>query len=937
MEVETRLQGLFARYVEHHVEHGANLSLEGLCRQAPELLEPLQTLVLDYHEIDRTLATPAALQIGVRVGPYQILGRLGTGGMGEVFKAEDLKLGRMAAIKVLHPEASSNRERLLRFEQEARSASALNHPNIITIYDIDRHRGAPYIAMEFVEGRTLADLMGAGRLPLVKTLNYAIQIVLGLARAHSQGIVHRDIKPDNIMVTEEGLVKILDFGLAKLTEHSRVGNAAEASGHHPETQEGRILGTAPYMSPEQATGQRVDYRSDIFSFGSVLYEMVTGKRPFSGISSEQLLAAIVEKEPESASDLMPSIPIELDRIIHRALQKDPERRFQSTIDFKVELMEVREELETGQVISAARVVGPKAKSRPRLWVLFAALAAIFAMVSGVQYFLAHRRPAHGTAETIQLTSLEGREIWPALSPDGRQVAYVWEGGGNGSGQLYVKLVDVGEPLQLTRGSHSVSSPTWSPDGNRIAFLRSGTAHREVVEIPALGGSERVLGTTLASKSGLAWSPDGDLLAVVDKASVDVPDAIFLLSSRTGEKWQLSEPPPEIYRIIGDLHPRFSPDGKTVAFARQRRYLGNSDLFVVPVAGGKAIRLTFDDAEITDVEWSPKGRSIIFASERAGLRALWSIPRRGGDPVRLVVGEGASGVSVGREGDRLVYSQLVSMVNLYRVAGPAAAESAPAERIIGSTGFNIDPHYSPDGSKIVFGTMRSGKPEVWICGSGGEACRLLAPGFNPSWSPDGASVVYCSGFETGTTSIYIISAAGGIPRRLTEGPEDYLPSWSRDGESVYFLARTDSRAEIWKIPAIGGQARQITHGGGVNAVESEDGRYLFFATHDRSRQSQIWRMPLQGGEKMLVVDWGPDYMNWDLWQDRVVYLEPGGDRPPALEAADPETGETTVIAELDADARASRGVSVSPDGQWIVFGRRDVSDSNLVLVENLKLD
>jgi serine/threonine protein kinase/Tol biopolymer transport system component len=939
MEQETRLRGLFAQYVEHHVEHGGTLSTEELCKGDPELLRRLLALIRDYHHLDETLTLPASLQPGERVGSYRILSRLGSGGMGDVFKAEDLKLGRLAAIKVLHPEATSDPDRLQRFEQEARSASALYHPYIITIYDIDRHEGAPYIAMELVQGKTLGDLMGEGQLPLGRTLHYAIQTALGLSRAHAQGIVHRDLKPDNLMVTEDGLVKILDFGLAKLTEPEReVTDGRALDLDHPATKGGRILGTAPYMSPEQAQGRAVDHRSDIFSFGSVLYEMVTSKRPFTGDSSVQLLAAIVEKQPESAGDLQPAIPADLDRIIERALQKDPERRFQSIADLKVELVEIKEALDSGHVTSSGQIAKQRRRSARRIWPWLVVISAVIAIALGSWLLLARQKSDLPPPKTIRLTSLEGREIWPALSPDGRQIAYTWDGGEpRGPFELYVRLIDVGEPLQLTRGKGHVAGPAWSPNGDRLAFVRGEPGRREIFEVPALGGSERLLGRTISRKVGLDWSPEGRLLAVLDKASPDVADAIFLMYRDTGEKRQLTQPPPGTSRNAGDRDPAFSPDGRVVAFIRQRTYLGNSDLYLVSVASGEETRLTFDDADMTDVDWNEDGRSLVFASERAGLQALWALPRKGGLPRRLAVGEGAVGVSISGDRSRLVYSRSVTMINLYRVPGPAVQGTLPPEQIIASSGVDGDPEYSPDGSKIVFGSVRSGNTEVWICHSEGGDCVPLAPGFNPSWSPDGTTVAYCAEHESGSMNIFLIDLQGGIPRRLTAGTEEYLPTWSRDGKSVYYLSIVDGLPNIYSIPESGGEPRQVTQSGGVQALESEDRRHLFLMTHQQSRRGQIWRRSLTGGEKTLLVDTGPDYMNWALWDDKVVYLNPQGEQGPSLEMVDPDTLESTVIARVGKEAVSGRGIAVSPDGQWIVFGRRDVADSDLILVENFQVE
>jgi serine/threonine protein kinase len=294
--------------------------------------------------------------------------------MGEVYRAEDTRLGREVAIKVLREELASQPERLKRFEREARAASALDHPNIVTIHDIAEADGQHFIVMQYVAGRTLGDLMTRGRLELNKTLHYAIQIADGLTRSHQHGITHRDLKPDNIIVTDDGQVKILDFGLAKLTEPAIGSELSTLDIEHPLTQEGRIVGTAPYMSPEQTQGHPVDALSDIFSLGSVLYEMVTGRRAFSGSSTVAVLSAVAHEEPESVSALVPTVPLALERVIHRALRKQPERRFQSVADMRIELLETQEQLATGDVLLAEQVVrDDRARHTARWWWAMAAV------------------------------------------------------------------------------------------------------------------------------------------------------------------------------------------------------------------------------------------------------------------------------------------------------------------------------------------------------------------------------------------------------------------------------------------------------------------------------------------------------------------------------------------------------------------------------------
>ncbi len=322
-----------------------------------------------------------------KLAQYEILSFIGSGGMGEVYKAKDLKLGRPVAIKVLHKELATDPERLSRFEQEARAASALDHPNIVTIFDISEVEALHFIVMQFVDGKTLRELIAGGRLGLSQILHISIQIADGLAKAHSAGIAHRDLKPDNIMITDDGLVIIVDFGLAKLIEIADFSEASTKDMGQPHTKEGHIVGTAPYMSPEQAQGQKVDARSDIFSFGSVLYEMVTGRRAFSAETTVGLLGAIVQTEPKKVSELVPSVPLDLDKLITRAMRKEKERRFQHMSDMKVALQEIKEEVDSGSAVSVVQTLRPEARRGGKSWRIAGAAIALVLLAFIGGYFL----------------------------------------------------------------------------------------------------------------------------------------------------------------------------------------------------------------------------------------------------------------------------------------------------------------------------------------------------------------------------------------------------------------------------------------------------------------------------------------------------------------------------------------------------------------------
>lgn len=428
--------------------------------------------------------------IGTTISHYSILEKLGEGGMGVVYKARDTHLDRFVAIKVLPAEKVGDAERKRRFVQEAKAASSLNHPNIVTIYDIGQAEHVDFISMECVSGKTLDRLIPRHGMRLDEALKYAVQIADALARAHTAGIVHRDLKPGNIMVNEHGLVKILDFGLAKLTETTPCSENESTLTMRASTEEGRIVGTVAYMSPEQAEGKKVDARSDIFSFGSLLYEMVTGERAFHGDTKASTLAAILKENPPPARQLVNGLPREVDRLVSRCLQKDINRRCQHMDDVKIVLEELKEESDSG-VLGAVAVSKPKTR-RGVIWAVRVAAALVIAMVA-VWLVRSRNQLPEQPLVAVPLTSYPGNESWPSLSPDGTQVAFAWNGEKQDNWDIYVKQIGVEPPYRLTKDPAMDFSPAWSPDGRLIAFLRElPRGKTAIILIPQRGGSERIL-------------------------------------------------------------------------------------------------------------------------------------------------------------------------------------------------------------------------------------------------------------------------------------------------------------------------------------------------------------------------------------------------------------------------------------------------------------
>src|SRR5271169_923499 len=416
--------------------------------------------------------------VGRTILHYEIIEKLGEGGMGVVYKARDTHLDRFVAIKVLPPEKVADADRKRRFVQEAKSESALNHPNIITISAIATDNGIDFIAMEYVPGKALNQLITRKGLPLGEALKYAVQIADALATAHAAGIIHRDLKPGNVMISgapeRSGAVKVLDFGLAKLTDRversEREFTETIQQDEAPSTGEGTIVGTVSYMSPEQAEGKKVDGRSDIFSFGTLLYEMVTGRRAFQGDSRLSTLSAVLREEPKPASQIVEGLPHELERIIARCLRKSPERRFQAMPDLKVALEELKEESDSG-TLSAAPAL--QQRSGPRLvWAV--AVVAILAAGGGTLWFIrSPAKPPEPVLNAIPLTTYPGFEGEPSFSPDGNQVAFTWDGEKRDNDDIYVRLIGTaGPPLRLTTEPARDHSPAWSPDGRFIAVVRN---------------------------------------------------------------------------------------------------------------------------------------------------------------------------------------------------------------------------------------------------------------------------------------------------------------------------------------------------------------------------------------------------------------------------------------------------------------------------------
>lgn len=825
-------------------------------------------------------------RVGETLGHYRITGEVGRGGMGVVYAARDLKLDRLVALKMLPEVLAADPERRERFDREARAIAAINHPNIVTVHSIEEaDRGAHFITMELIEGEILAERVPDGGVGLDELLSLAIPLADAVGAAHERSITHRDLKPANVMVTHDGGVKVLDFGLAR-----------QAGPSTPEevvvTAEGRVVGTVAYMSPEQAQGQPVDVRTDVFSLGIVLYELATGTRPFRGSTSMSVLTAIIRDAPTPVTELKASLPREFERILKRCLAKDPTRRYQSAIGLRNDLELLREEWTAGALASTGD--GPEsAPSRRVGWTGIAlGILAVTALITVVAVVfdrgLDDRALGHVTLSRI--TEAEGIETDPTIAPDGKMLAYVATDGDDAD----IFLIRVGgrNATNLTADSTADDRhPAFSPDGERIAF-RSERDGGGVFVMGATGESVRRL-----SDIGFhpAWSPDGERLVVCTERITE-PGTRFLQSElwsidvRTGAKARLTR---------GDaVQPSWSPSGRRIAFWAAVR--GRRDIWTMSAVGGDRSRVTDDAAKDWTPVWSPDGRYLYFASDRSGVMNLWRIAvdetsgRPTGPPEAVTTSTAAVWLpSVSGDGRSIAYrtydrssdvlkfrfdpsaggERVVGEAEVVAHHGAEVAQTgisgdgarfaftihSPHEDVVigSTTGGRVRqltsdvandrrPRFSPDGERIVFYSNRSGSYEIWRVHRDGSGLTQLTdtPEYsltNPCWSPDGKRIAFgCEWSKNRRDSICTIAADAPARRRrdafevVGQGRHMVLLSWSPDGKAMV-VREDDERAGARGIAILaldGSVVKRFPDLTGDDAAWFPDSRRLLARRDDR---------------------------------------------------------------------------------------------------------
>ena len=748
--------------------------------------------------------------VGQTVSHYRIVEKLGGGGMGVVYKAEDTRLHRFVALKFLPSDVAGDRATLERFRREAEAASALNHPNICTIYDIGEQDGIHFIAMEFLDGKTLKHCIEGKALPVERVLDWGIQIAEGLNAAHAQGIVHRDIKTANIFVTKHGHAKVLDFGLAKLvTVKDGVSGIPTVTADELLTSPGATVGTVAYMSPEQARGEELDGRSDLFSFGSVLYEMTTGQPPFPGNTSAVMFEAILNKTPVSPSTANRNLPADLERVISKALEKDREVRYQSAAELRADLKRVRRDTTSGKTATALPGLG---KSRSGGLVYAAGGLTALAVLASV-FFIYRWRTGSSLvppSEWVQLTDFVDAAVSPALSPDGRMLAFLR--GQNTfvtKGDVYLKLLPNGKPVQVTHDGGMKANPVFSPDGSQVAYTVPG--HWDTWIVPTLGGEPRLM---LPNGSGLTWMDAQHMLFSEIKQGRHMV-IVSAMENRNAER--------DVYLPPGEgsmAHRSYaSPDGKWVLVVWMNTVGGWQPCQLAPVDGSSGARLVGPAAAAcTAAAWSPDGRWMYFSSASGGSFHTWRQRFPDGAPEQITSGvTEEEGIAVAPDGGSLVTSVGAeqSSVWVHDRGGDHQITSEAAAYLVSPDGTSSRAVFSPDGRRVYYLVRRSphsGSVELWVSELGSGASEVLvgelsASGFD--LSPDGHSVAYSLRGAEGRESIWIASVNHlSSPRQIKSANDDFGPIFAPDG-TVFFMSSEGENTFIYRMKQDGSERRKVT--------------------------------------------------------------------------------------------------------------------------------
>jgi Tol biopolymer transport system component len=903
-----KMDRLLDQVMNHPPETRADF-LAAACAGDDQLRREVESLLEAHAQSESFLSTPAldlaarrlagerqASLIGKRLGAYQVISVIGFGGMGEVYLARDERLSRKLALKLLPQQFTRDPERVRRFEREARAASALNHPNIITIYEIGELAGTYFIAAEYVEGQTLRQLIERGRLRTKAAIEICSQVADALDAAHTEGLVHRDIKPENVIVRPDGYVKVLDFGLVKLTERGLLEQKPSPSDPH-RTNPGTVLGTVAYMSPEQASGVEVDHRSDLFSLGVLMYELLTGVVPFKGPSTAAILDAIIHHQPEPLASVILDTNAEMERIVNRALEKDRDLRYQTASDLRAELKRLQRELDSAAIKSAitasrrpAKKLSALVMTRPMLGL--ATVILVLATLALVWLFGRSKKVEPSpwlAARFTQVTDFPQEEFFPSLSPDGNTIVYARRDGSDWD--IFMQRVGGFNAQNLTASySGDDTQPAYSPDGAYIAF-RSERDGSGIFVMGASGESVRRL-SDRGPAYHPAWSPDSQEIIYTEERILDprerriVPRRLWAVNLKTLEKRLLT--------TKDVAQPQWSPGGHRLAYWASDES-SQRDIWTMSPTGDNAVQVTDDAATDWNPVWSPDGKHLYFVSDRSGGMQLWrvAIDDRTGRVLtepELVPTPSAfcQHISLSRDGKRLAFANVSLKRNLYRVEIDPQREKIIGQPVAQTQGLRqaTDLDISPDGEHLVCTTVADNHEDLVLLSSDGseESRRLTDDEYKdrgPRWSPDGKRIAFYS-TRSGYFEIWLINADGTGLRRLTDMGSDkaFNPLWSPDGKRLGFTNIKGESQVIEVDRPWGEQTPQLLNPKSDPPLQfwpaawSSDGRHLLGGSNleGQPRVLSIYSFETGGLEK--VSDYGGLSMDWLRDDRRVLFIVDG---------------------------------------------------------------
>jgi eukaryotic-like serine/threonine-protein kinase len=940
--------------------------LQEACAGDDDLREEVESLLLHEKGAKSFLDAPAMKvaakmfaensgqsMIGRQLGAYRVVSLIGSGGMGEVYQAHDMKLGREVAIKVLPAIFLNDPERLSRFQREARMLASLNHPNIATIHGFEQIDGVNFLVMELVPGKTLAERIKAGPIQLEDALKIARQIAEALETAHERGVIHRDMKPANVKMTPDGRVKVLDFGLAKISgEESALDLSQAPTLSGMVSEEGRILGTPAYMSPEQARGLRVDKRTDIWAFGCVLYEMLTGRKPFEGQTLSDTIVAILKHEPDWNA-LPEKVPANIRRLLRRCLEKDSRQRLRDIGDARIELDDTTTD---STMPLASSSVGRRSSRELLAWTLVAVILAtsIFILVRirmiGVS---SGSNAAPSFTRVTRLTSGPALDYGPAVSPDGKWVAYLSDS--RGPVDLWVKFVAGGEAINLTASSTlglpsriDIGGLAISPDGTNISVDAGSTKDTpsnlyDAWVIPApLGGIPRKL---VQRGRALRWSPDGTKIAYV-RAGASAGDSLLVADADGGN-------PREIVPIHGGMHlhwPAWSHDGKYIYFNYTISTSNSepSSIYRVPAIGGHTEPVVASERRAEFPSLTPDGQGMIFAANPVtaelglwwqSLRNLRSRPQS----VTNGIGEYAE-PSLSADGRKLAATLYDLQQSLVAIPAGARAGSDAPHPLTDGYGGDFDPALSPQGDRLVFSSARSGNRNLWTADSKGSEARPLTSGptvdERPCYSPDGTRIAFVSARDN-TRGIWVMNADGGAARVVVKAQVLDALSWSPDGQKIVYATPAGDVPGLSIVTVNDGSVQRLpTPGPATGPRWSPSGDMIAYvearrASPDAPNSSRVAFVNASGEPVFTNLDQSPNVLNGFLaWssdgRNLAAIVDPGATTG-AVWVIDVGRKEPwRKLIDFPSGVRL-RGAARSPDGMSLIVGQiRRTSD--IVLFE-----